>query len=966
MKTGKLFLCTLVCLAVALPALAQIPTGTLTGRVTDGTAALPGVTITVTSPQLQGERNTVTSVNGDFVFRFLPPGEYTALFELSGFQTVQATIRVNAAQTAQLDAVMPMTRLTEEITVMGSYESISTSSQVATTFEKDFIEKLPVARTIGAAALLAAGVTNTGPSSNITISGAMSYENLFMVNGVVTQDNIRNTPLTLYIEDAVQETTVSTAGISAEYGRFAGGVVNLLTKSGGNQFSGSLRASLTNDKWTAKTPLTVVERADDVARYWEATLGGFILRDRLWFFLAGRDVSDAWTGQTALTNIGFDRGDEERRYEAKLTFSATASHRLVGSYMEVDREQSGYFFGTVMDLRSVYNRQLPQELKTLNYTGILTDNFFVEGSWSERSFKFVGSGSPWTDIINGTMFVQRVGGRRWWSPTFCGPCGDEERANEAYNAKASYFLSSEKLGTHDLMIGYDFFNDVRLVDNHQSGSDFRVYGEAIIDGQNVWTRLLPGVDHYIMWNPIFVKSRGTAFKMDSIFINDRWRLNNKLSFNLGLRYDKNNGVNAQGQKVSDDTNLSPRLSVSFDPKGDGEWIVNASYARYVMGLANNQADATSAGGSPASFTWVYSGPAINAGPGPYLPTDQVLALMWAWFESQGGTNNTNYRSASIPGANRQIVKSLESPYTDEFVLGFTKRFGTKGLVRMDYVKRDFGGFYVQRIDQSTGLHTMPNGAIVDLGYVENDSQGLLERKYDAVQLSGQFRPTGRLQLGGNYTWSHAQGNWDGETGPNGPIRSGIYEYPEYRSFARHNPKGDLSIDQRHKARMWAVYDILNTRMHRLSASAMHNFWSGVPYEAAAGINTRPYVTNPGYRTPPATVTYFFTDRGAFTTDNIQRTDFALNYSLVLPIFGANTEIFVQPQILNAFNRKGVESVNASVFTNATRSSLQAFDPWTETPVEGIHWEKGPDFGNPTVTGSYQQPRTFRVSFGVRF
>ncbi len=963
MRGFKVLLCTVACLAVVLPALAQIPSGTLTGRVTDGREALPGVTVEVDSPALQGRMSTVTAVNGDYVFRFLPPGSYTVTFTIDGFHSEEAAVRINAAQTMVLDGVMTPSTMTQEITVTGAYETISSGSHVATTFQSDMIEKLPVGRTLNAAALLAPGVTSTGPSNYITISGAMSYENLFMVNGVVTQDNIRNTPLTLYIEDAIQETTVSTAGISAEFGRFSGGVVNLLTKSGGNQFSGSARLSLTNDKWTAETPLTTAERKDDLNQTLELTFGGYVMRDRLWFFLAGRDVGLDESRETALTAVAYSYGDDERRYEGKLTFSATPSHRLVGSYMEVEREQAGYGFGTVMDLRSVYTRELPQELLTVNYTGILSDNFFVEGAYSEREFKFVGSGSPWTDLIDGTLLVQRVGGRRWWSPTFCGPCGDEERSNEAYSAKGSYFLSTATAGTHDLVAGYEHYNDVRLVDNHQSGSDFRVYLGSIIDGSNVWSFLDPTADHYIMWNPIFVKSRGTAFKTDSLYVNDRWRLNKSLSFNIGLRYDKNDGVNAQGDKVSDDSNLSPRLSATYDVKADGEWIVNASYARYVMGLANNQADASSAGGSPASFGWTYTGPAINTGGPPYLTTDEVLRQMWAWFDSQGGTDNSNYRFASIPGANRQIPQSLESPYTDEFVIGVNKRFGSKGQLRLDLVRRDYGGFYVERIDQSTGLYTMPNGSIVDLGYIENDSADLLEREYLAVQVSGQYRPFDRLQIQGNYTWSNAEGNWDGETGPNGPVRSALYSYPEYRSFARHNPSGDLAIDQRHKLKVWAMYDIVKSGRHSLTASLMHSFWSGTPYQAAAGINTRPFVDNPGYRTPPSTVTYYFTDRGAFTTDDIQSTDLSLSYSLILP---GSVELFIQPQVTNIFNNDDVTSVNTSVFTNATRSSLQAFNPWTETPVEGTHWEKGADFGKPTVPGSYQQPRTFRISLGLRF
>ncbi len=114
---------------------------------------------------------------------------------------------------------------------------------------------LPTTRDINAPLLMAPGVHPSGPNGAYSISGATSFESLFLVNGVTVNENTRGQPNTLYIEDAIQETTVATAGVSAEYGRFSGGVINVVTKSGGNLFSGSLRDSLANDNWRALTSL---------------------------------------------------------------------------------------------------------------------------------------------------------------------------------------------------------------------------------------------------------------------------------------------------------------------------------------------------------------------------------------------------------------------------------------------------------------------------------------------------------------------------------------------------------------------------------------------------------------------------------------------------------------------------------------------------------------------------------------
>jgi Outer membrane receptor for ferrienterochelin and colicins len=230
-----------------------VPQSTLTGRVLNEGQGLPGVTVTVKSPNLQGTRTAVTSVNGDFILPLLPPGDYNVTFTMSGFQTVTRQVKLSAAQSTPVQISMGISSIAAEAVVVAQRETISQTQQNATTVTSESLGKLPTARNLAAAVALAPGTSNTGPSGNTVISGAMSFENLYLVNGVAVQDNIRNTPYNLFIEDAIQEQTVTTSGISAEYGRFTGGVVNVITKSGGNVFSGSFRTNFENDKWTKKT-----------------------------------------------------------------------------------------------------------------------------------------------------------------------------------------------------------------------------------------------------------------------------------------------------------------------------------------------------------------------------------------------------------------------------------------------------------------------------------------------------------------------------------------------------------------------------------------------------------------------------------------------------------------------------------------------------------------------------------------
>src|SRR5687768_17913103 len=276
-------------LLCAATLVAQSTTGTLVGTVTSDGEPLPGVTITVTSPALQGSRTAVTGEAGGYHFPALPPGDYTVTFDLEGMQRIETRAAVGLSQTARADAEMTLTSLAEEITVTASPPPAVETTEIAAGFNVETINELPTGRTIDDIVALAPGVTEAGPNDQITISGSMSFESLFLVNGVVVNENVRGQPNPLYIEDAVQETTVLTGGVSAEFGRFTGGVVSTVTKSGGNELSGSLRDSLTNDDWTEKSDFAAqVDPIDATNSVYEGTLGGRILRDRLWFFAAAR------------------------------------------------------------------------------------------------------------------------------------------------------------------------------------------------------------------------------------------------------------------------------------------------------------------------------------------------------------------------------------------------------------------------------------------------------------------------------------------------------------------------------------------------------------------------------------------------------------------------------------------------------------------------------------------------------
>ena len=705
-KPARFTVLLLLLTAVAGFVLAQGTTASLTGTVTSDGNPLPGATVTITSPSLQGTRVTVSGESGNYSIQGLPPGDYTVVFEMPGMVTDTQKVRLLLAQTTRADSKMSVSGVAETVDVKGTAEAVLETTQIATNFTSEEIGRLPVARTIVSTVLLAPGVSNTGVNNQVTISGAPSYDNVFLVDGVVVNENLRGQPHNLFIEDAIQETTILAGGVSAEYGRFTGGVVSTLTKSGGNTFSGSFRDSFSNPDWTEKvwegcptcSPVIApeadhVEHTDQV---YEATLGGRILKDHLWFFGAGRLAERSIQKFTAITNLPYTNGFDETRWEGKLTAQIASGHNFVATYLDITNDETNNAFGNVLDFASLVPlRSLPNTLLSLNYNGVITKNLLVELQYAKKEFTFENSGGLLTDRIGGTLLVD-TNARRFHAPTFCGVCSFEERDNDSYLGKATYYLDTAKLGSHSIVGGVENFEETRLANNHQEGSDYRVSSvTSIVSGADVYPRF--GSASVIQFQPIFSNSEGTDFQTISAFVNDKWDFNRHFSFNVGLRWDKNDGKDADGNTVSDDSAFSPRLGIAFDPAGNGRGRFTASYARYVAKIADgNVGGGGQAAGNPANITWNYRGPEINpaatcsaTNTSGCLSSTEALTQLFAWFDSVGGTENRSFlNSSSIPGFSAVFPESLTSPSVDEITLGYGTQIGSNAYAKVDVVARD--------------------------------------------------------------------------------------------------------------------------------------------------------------------------------------------------------------------------------------------------------------------------------------
>jgi hypothetical protein len=347
--------------------------------------------------------------------------------------------------------------------------------------------------------------------------------------------------------------------------------------------------------------------------------------------------------------------------------------------------------------------------------------------------------------------------------------------------------------------------------------------------------------------------------------------------------------------------------------------------------------------------------------------EAALEQVFDWYFSD---QNPNFLFlATVPGLNTQIGESLGSPYVDELSVGFMKRLGSRGLVRVDYVNRNYAAFYALTNSPNTWVSSPATGPLDLNTYVNEDH--LLERQYDGLLTRFQYRLGDRWSFGGNWTWSHLRGTWEGENSGSGAIGGDATQYVEYKEPAWTAPRGDLVQDQRHKLNAWVIWEAISSPRHNLSVSVLESFNSGVPYGSAAFIDNAlglATVGTIGYITPPTNFLYYFENRDAYRTDDITRTDFSVNYSFFIPVGNGSVELYIQPEVLNLFDESGAVNVDKTVYSSwsAPPGTLQIFNPLTETPVESVNWAKGSNFGQPIREEHYQQPRTFRFSVGVRF
>jgi hypothetical protein len=956
----------------AAPVLAQgVQTGIISGTVTseDG-LSLPGATVSVTAPTLQGARTAVADVNGNYVIRGLPPGEYSVTIELSGMAPRKEQTIVALGRTTTLDSQLSVAKVEESVQVVAEASPVVESPVVGANYRKEEIDRLPSGRTPQEIAELAPGLTDNTPNTGqLTISGGFAFDNVFLIDGVDVNDNFFADVTDVFIEDAVDETQVLTSGISAEYGRFSGGVVNLVTKRGGNRFSGSFRTNFLNPAWTDETPFETTARRDDLQQVHEGTLGGPILRDKVWFFAAARREETETPYNFRITQVPGVAGVNDRRIEGKVTATPFANQTFQGSFVDNDTRQTGVrgINASAIDPRVLYTRRLPR-LGVVNWNGVLSSKMFATAQWSQKKFAFKDNGGRGTALRDSPF--RTIGGEGIpQSLLYNAPYFDfndpEDRDNQQLTASLSYFLSSNRLGSHDLKGGVERFVSTNTGGNSQSSTGYVYWSNYVTDAAglplfNPDGTLTPRFEPGNSWLFNWIASRGAEIniKTTSFYVQDRWAASKRLTFDLGMRYEQVRSETTDNIVGADTNTLVPRLAATWDIRGDGRLVAQGTWGHYSGRYSEAQFAGNTNVGNPSLLWTVYTGP---AGEG---------------LDFAPGLDPANYGEIALgnfPTANVFFDPDLSSAVNREVTASLGGEVGPRGYVKATWVRRKTNNIIDDFIDTTTGqTQIVRNG--IDFGTFDNslykNADDTLFREYQALVFQGRYRLSPKWSVQAHYTTQlRNNGNFEGEAANQPGIPSLYGDYPEVFTAERNFPEGRLASFQRHKIRLWSIYNMGLGRFGDVDVSGLWRYNSALTYSLVAeGVPLSDIqlarAEAAGYASAPGggEQDLYFDNRGTESFKGYALFDVSLSYSI--PVW-KSLRPYVKFDVQNVLNNQKQIGFDTTI------------DPDYDGPVDTLglplNYVRGPNFGNAEANQDYpgwrtgqNGGRTFLVAAGFRF
>lgn len=577
-------------------------TATIAGTVTDETkASMPGVTITITSPAMMGVQSQVTDAEGHYRFVGLTPGTYRMVFELPGFQTViREDIRVTLGFTATINVSMSISALETAITVVGDSPVVDTqSTKISTNYDQEKLASIPNSRDF--ASVMAA--TPAVKVARIDVGGSQAMtEQTYRAYGMSGQDRpmvegmlaSQNTQILFYVDyGSFQEVNVGTAGHTAEMPG-SGVFTTFISKSGGNQFKGSLYTDYYNKNFGTRniddeliaTGITGgsgvdVRDINRVNRFQDFNVdgGGYVKKDVLWYYGSYRRN----TSEVAQTNFPVKpQYTRVSNFTGKLTYQLSQNNKIVGYINRNSKVQPDRFRAFRLGSTTAY---FNDDVSTTNQTG------FPVGVWKLEYNRTIGS----------SAFYEARGGQYFYN-----------WINEGKTDALRY----EDIGSNVATGGAAPFNRWRRrpqfltslswykpspIGSHQFKFGFEKMSELYYDNQGAWPESILHITNNGVPTEVYqflTPNEGrTGLHTTSAYVTDTWRLGPRVTANVGFRFDRyTNFIPEQTTPVSrfnpteihydridpliSFNNWAPRAGATWDVLGDGKTVAKYNFGIY--------------------------------------------------------------------------------------------------------------------------------------------------------------------------------------------------------------------------------------------------------------------------------------------------------------------------------------------------------------------------------------------------
>ena len=888
-------------------------TGAIVGTVTDTSGGvLPGVTVTVTGPNLQGSRVSTTDSKGEYLIPLLPPGTYKAEYSLTGLKTVvQQGITVNATVSSKQDAKLAL-GVSETMTVSANrivVDPTQTTTQQA--FKEEHLKYAAIGQqgrsyqSVLAQAAGSAGPNgSTGPGGggNPQVFGSNIGQNQWRFDGLNATDPVTHTFGTNFVFDAIQEISVQTAGFEAEYGKATGGVVNVITKSGGNNFSGTVDARLSNQHMISKghkhqeanASLLAFDRSTQIFKNWgpQATLGGPIQQDKLWFFVSGQRIHN----HTQPPNVnGFLPGD--RQFIGYNTFgklTATLTPNQTWGLKYTYNPALIPFAQQSSSVKPEADRDQYQTTRAYNltYDAVLSSQWLANvqvGRWLEFLKSSAHSGdyatTGWIDRATGISSVNFTNFQ------------ESDRDRDELQASTSYFWKG--YGTHQFKVGTDLDKNVFKRVNFTTGTPVDptmctpTYSGGSVSSPSTPAATgqpggLPCGAIYRPVNGLNVQGSNVAFfdvstqipQLDfksnsrTFYAQDEWKPVDRLTVKLGLRYDAQHFKRDDGADATTLSKYQPRIGFAYDTFNNANTVFHGHWGRFMDDNALTLSSYLAASASVLTrYQW---SPTLNR-------------FLLSFFQG-GATGNL-------------LDPGLTATYADETNLGITQRITRDSSLDITAVWKESHDIFEDSCVNGTCL--LPETRF----WMTNHPNGLdvLKQKYTGVVSKYEWHPTWGNILA-SYTWSKSLGSI--EYTQNAGADFDVFPV----NFD--NRYGYLSDDARHRVKV----DGYVRAPFGFIVGANWYWDSGTPYNVTASCPTSLVPACPVYpgTTTKESGTYFVEQRGSRRLPHYKQLDMEVRKNFT---FGGQTVSLIG-SVFNVMNKETVISRNGT-FTSAafTTSNL---------------------------------------------